>query len=47
LALGVAAALLGLVVPSVRVLYDYAWFVGFAVSAVSYVGQVYDLPSSK
>ncbi len=36
LALGVAAALLGLVVPSVRVLYDYAWFVGFAVSATSY-----------
>jgi NCS1 family nucleobase:cation symporter-1 len=47
LALGVAAALLGLVVPSVRVLYDYAWFVGFAVSAVSYLGLVYDLPSSK
>lgn len=36
LALGVAAALLGLVVPSIRFLYDYAWFVGFAVSAVSY-----------
>jgi nucleobase:cation symporter-1, NCS1 family len=36
LALGVAAALLGLVMPSVRVLYDYAWFVGFAVSATSY-----------
>jgi nucleobase:cation symporter-1, NCS1 family len=36
LALGIAAALLGLVVPAVRVLYDYAWFVGFAVSAASY-----------
>jgi NCS1 family nucleobase:cation symporter-1 len=36
LALGAAAALLGLVVPAVRVLYDYAWFVGFAVSAASY-----------
>jgi NCS1 family nucleobase:cation symporter-1 len=36
LALGIAAALLGLVVPSIRVLYDYAWFVGFAVSATSY-----------
>jgi len=53
LALGVAAALLGLVVPSIRFLYDYAWFVGFAVSAASYVtlmmpvGQVCDLPSSK
>ena len=36
LALGIAAALLGLAVPAVRVLYDYAWFVGFAVSAASY-----------
>src|SRR5271166_2442291 len=36
LALGIAAALLGLVVPAMRVLYDYAWFVGFAVSAASY-----------
>jgi NCS1 family nucleobase:cation symporter-1 len=37
LALGVTAALLGLVLPSVRVLYNYAWFVGFGVSAASYV----------
>ena len=29
---GVAVALVGLVVPSVRVLYDYAWFVGFGVA---------------
>jgi nucleobase:cation symporter-1, NCS1 family len=36
LALGIAAALLGLVVPAMRVLYDYAWFVGFAVSAAAY-----------
>ena len=36
LLLGIAAALLGLAVPSMRFLYDYAWFVGFAVSAVSY-----------
>jgi NCS1 family nucleobase:cation symporter-1 len=34
---GVAAALIGLVVPAVRVLYDYAWFVGFGVSFISYV----------
>jgi NCS1 family nucleobase:cation symporter-1 len=36
LVLGVAAALLGLAVHSLRFLYDYAWFVGFAVSAASY-----------
>ena len=29
-----SVALVGLVVPSLRWLYDYAWFVGFAVSAV-------------
>jgi len=28
LALGAGTALVGLVVPSVRVLYDYSWFVG-------------------
>ena len=36
LALGIAVALLGLLIPSLRWLYDYAWFVGFGVSAVSY-----------
>jgi nucleobase:cation symporter-1, NCS1 family len=36
LASGAGVALVGLVVPSVRVLYDYSWFVGFAVSFVSY-----------
>jgi nucleobase:cation symporter-1, NCS1 family len=33
---GVAAALVGLVVPGLRVLYDYAWFVGFGVAAALY-----------
>ncbi|MBK5290846.1 MAG: NCS1 family nucleobase:cation symporter-1 [Acidobacteriia bacterium] len=37
LALGVAAALLGLVIAPLRWLYDYAWFAGFAVSAAAYV----------
>jgi NCS1 family nucleobase:cation symporter-1 len=37
LSLGIAVALLGLAVPSMRWLYDYAWFVGFAVSAGVYV----------
>jgi NCS1 family nucleobase:cation symporter-1 len=36
LALGVAVALVGLLIPSLRWLYDYAWFVGFLVSAVVY-----------
>lgn len=36
LALGIASALIGLIVPSLRFLYDYAWFVGFGVSFVSY-----------
>ena len=33
---GVAVALLGLAIPPLRWLYDYAWFVGFAVSGVIY-----------
>jgi len=37
LAAGIAVALLGLVVPAVRWLYDYAWFVGFGVSGAVYV----------
>src|ERR1700683_4992733 len=36
LALGAATALVGLVVPGLRVLYSYSWFVGFAVSFVAY-----------
>jgi nucleobase:cation symporter-1, NCS1 family len=36
LAAGAGTALIGLVVPSLRTLYDYSWFVGFAVSFVSY-----------
>jgi len=38
LALGAAVALVGLVVPAVRFWYDYSWFVGFAVSFLSYYG---------
>jgi NCS1 family nucleobase:cation symporter-1 len=33
---GVAAALVGLLVPALRVLYDYAWFVGFGVAFALY-----------
>jgi NCS1 family nucleobase:cation symporter-1 len=31
---GVFIALLGLVVPPLRWLYDYAWFVGFLVAGI-------------
>jgi NCS1 family nucleobase:cation symporter-1 len=37
LAAGVAVALVGLVVPAVRFLYDYAWFVGFVVSGALHI----------
>ena len=37
LAVGIVVALLGLVIPPLRLLYDYAWFVGFGVSGAVYV----------
>ena len=33
---GIAVALCGLIFPGLRPLYDYAWFVGFAVSGFVY-----------
>ncbi len=36
LAAGIVLALIGLLVPSLRPLYDYAWFVGFLVSGFVY-----------
>ena len=41
---GVAVALVGLVVPALRVLYDYAWFVGFAVAFVLYTALMRGTP---
>lgn len=38
LVLGAGIALLGLVAPPLRWLYDYAWFVGFVVSALAHIG---------
>jgi len=38
-------ALLGLVAPQLRLLYDYAWFVGFGVSAAVYVLLMQRAPS--
>jgi NCS1 family nucleobase:cation symporter-1 len=40
LALGAGTALAGLEIPSVRALYDYSWFVGFAVSFVAYYAMM-------
>jgi NCS1 family nucleobase:cation symporter-1 len=37
LAAGIGLALVGLVVPALRVMYDYAWFVGFGMSAGIYL----------
>src|SRR6202166_1504295 len=36
LAAGAGLAFIGLIVPALRVLYDYAWFVGFSASFVVY-----------
>jgi NCS1 family nucleobase:cation symporter-1 len=36
LILGSVAAVMGLVIPSVKFLYDYSWFVGFVVAFASY-----------
>ena len=44
LAAGVAVALLGLVVPALRPLYDYAWFVGFAVAFALYAALMRGTP---
>jgi len=40
LALGAGTALAGLASPSIRALYDYSWFVGFAVSFVAYYAMM-------
>ena len=44
LACGVFIALIGVFVPDVRFLYDYAWFVGFGVSALVYVALMGSAP---
>jgi NCS1 family nucleobase:cation symporter-1 len=36
LVLGVGIALIGLVIPSLYFLYEYAWFVGFFTSGIVY-----------
>ena len=44
LAAGAAVAFVGLVVPALRVLYNYAWFVGFAVSFLAYFAFSRNVP---
>ncbi len=41
LAAGAGVAFIGLVVPPLRVLYNYAWFVGFIVSFFAYFAMTY------
>jgi NCS1 family nucleobase:cation symporter-1 len=44
LVLGAAAAFIGLLLPSLRILYDYAWFVGFAVGGAAYYVSMSGVP---
>src|SRR5579863_1978594 len=46
LGLGIIVALLGLVWPPVRWLYDYAWFVGFLVAGAAYIILMQRAPSA-
>jgi NCS1 family nucleobase:cation symporter-1 len=47
LAAGAGVALSGLVIPSFRFLYDYSWFVGFAVAFIAYYVLMYSLKSAE
>jgi NCS1 family nucleobase:cation symporter-1 len=43
--LGCLSSWLGLAVPQLKVLFDYAWFVGFFVAGAAYVGWMRAVPS--
>ncbi|HEY2857496.1 MAG TPA: NCS1 family nucleobase:cation symporter-1 [Terracidiphilus sp.] len=47
LAAGVVVALIGLVAPPLRFLYDYAWFVGFFVAAAAYGALMWSTAGSR
>src|SRR5690349_20250939 len=47
LIVGSAVALMGLVIPAVRFLYDYSWFVGFVVAFAAYWGLMSGMRQSK
>jgi NCS1 family nucleobase:cation symporter-1 len=44
LAAGVFAALIGLLIPDLRPLYDYAWFIGFGVAVLVYLALMGTAP---
>ena len=44
--IGCAFAWIGLVVPALRPLYDYAWFIGFGAAAFRFVGSRHTKPKS-
>jgi NCS1 family nucleobase:cation symporter-1 len=46
LIVGAGTALMGLAIPLLRALYDYSWFVGFAVSFVAYYAMMAALPTN-
>jgi len=46
LAAGAALALIGLAVPALRALYDYAWFVGFGLSFLLYIFLMRQRPAA-
>ena len=47
LAIGTGVALMGLAVPQLRFLYDYSWFVGFAVAFVLYGALMRSVTSAR
>src|SRR5690349_348994 len=47
LIVGSGVALIGLVIPAVRFLYDYSWFVGFVVAFLAYWGLMGRMRQSK
>lgn len=47
LIVGSGVALMGLVIPAVRFLYDYSWFVGFVVAFGAYWGLMSRMRQSK
>jgi NCS1 family nucleobase:cation symporter-1 len=42
---GVVVALIGLVIPSLRFLYDYAWFAGFFIAGGVYLALMKTAPA--
>jgi NCS1 family nucleobase:cation symporter-1 len=47
LAAGIATALVGLVIPPLHFLYDYAWFIGFGVAGAVYLLMMQRVPAAE